>query len=156
VAYLNPLDDEQAGYPNLLGRSLRTTRRPDALKIAVTLRALGRAGLGELVDRCHDLARQAATMIAAHPRLELAAAPVLTTVVFRYAARADPDQVNAALRRRLLAAGRAVVGRAEVGRDRAVHLKLTLLNPHASVADVAALLDEVVAAGVAEDTADPR
>jgi len=151
VAYLNPIDDEEAGYTSLLGRSLRTSRRPDVLKIAVTLRALGRHGLGELVDRCHDLARHAAGRIAAHPWLELAADPVLTTVVFRYAAGSDPDRVNAALRRRLLREGRAAVGRAEVGPARSVHLKLTLLNPHATPADVVALLDDVVAAGAAEE-----
>ena len=49
--YLNADDDTEAGLPDLLGRSLRTTRRPDILKIAVTLRALGRDGLGALVDQ---------------------------------------------------------------------------------------------------------
>ena len=49
--YLNADDDTEAGLPDLLGRSLRTTRRPDILKIAVTLKTLGRTGLGELVDQ---------------------------------------------------------------------------------------------------------
>ncbi|WP_232778585.1 pyridoxal phosphate-dependent decarboxylase family protein [Carbonactinospora thermoautotrophica] len=155
VAYLNPADDEAAGYVSLLGRSLRTTRRADVFKIAVTLRALGREGLGRLVDACHDLARHAADRIAAHPRLELAAEPVLTTVVFRYLpTTGDPDRVNAALRRRLLRAGRAVVGRTELGGAEPggrVRLKLTLLNPHATRADVDALLAAVVAAGAEED-----
>lgn len=145
VGYLNAEDDETAGYPSLLGRSLRTTRRADALKVAVTLRALGRSGLGALVDRCHDLALHAATTIAAHPRLELVADPVLTSVVFRY--RAD-DGVNARIRRRLLREGRAVVGRTEL--DGGVYLKLTLLNPHARTADVDALLALIAAAGDAE------
>jgi L-2,4-diaminobutyrate decarboxylase len=158
VGYLNPVDDEQAGYPSLLGRSLRTTRRADAFKVAVTLRALGRTGLGALVDRCHNLACHAARRIDEHPRLALEAAPVLTTVVFRYLAeRGDPDHVNAALRRRLLAEGRAVVGRADSGaasRGSAgggVRLKLTFLNPATSPADVDRLLDLVVAAGEKED-----
>lgn len=146
IAYLNPGDDEDAGYPSLLGRSLRTTRRPDAFKIAVTLRAYGRCGLGTLVDRCHDLARHAAAYIGAHPRLELLADPVLTTVAFRYVpTTADPDHVNAALRRVLLAEGRAVVGRTEAAG--AVWLKLTLLNPNATEADVQAVVDAVVTAG---------
>lgn len=34
--YLNADDDVEAGLPDLLGRSLRTSRRPDVLKIAVT------------------------------------------------------------------------------------------------------------------------
>ncbi|MFC1419878.1 pyridoxal phosphate-dependent decarboxylase family protein [Streptacidiphilus cavernicola] len=150
VAYLNPEDDEDAGYTSLLGRSLRTTRRADAFKIAVTLRTLGRDGLGALVDRCHDLAREAAARIAALPSLELAAEPVLTTVLFRYLpARADPDRVNAALRRRLLAQGRAVIGRTALGTGPgSVRLKLTLLNPHTTTADLDRLLGLVLAAGV--------
>jgi L-2,4-diaminobutyrate decarboxylase len=163
VGYLNPADDEEAGYPSLLGRSLRTTRRADAFKIAVTLRALGRAGLGRLVDRCHDLAWHAARRIDEHPRLALDAPPVLTTVVFRYLSDSgDPDRVNAALRRRLLAEGRAVVGRADMGpsdtapagagpRTGRVRLKLTFLNPATTPADIDRLLGLVVAAGEKED-----
>lgn len=156
AAYLNPADDEQAGYASLLGRSLRTTRRADAFKIAVTLAALGREGLGALVDACHALARHAAAIIETHPRLELHCAPVLTTAVFRYLPLrpdlhepAAVDAVNAALRRRLLREGRAVVGRTELpgaGPGR-VRLKLTLLNPHTTPADVTALLDVVADAG---------
>jgi L-2,4-diaminobutyrate decarboxylase len=161
AAYLNPADDEVAGYPSLLGRSLHTTRRADAFKIAVTLRTLGRAGLGRLVDRCHELARAAAGAVRARPELELHGEPVLTTVLFRYlpgdpALRADPaavDRVNAELRRRLLAAGRAVLGRTELpvtGVEAApgrVRLKLTLLNPHTTEAALAELLDQVVQTG---------
>ena len=151
VAYLNPADDEAAGYTSLLGRSLRTTRRPDAFKVAVTLRTLGRDGLGALVDRCHDLARHAAARITAEPRLELTAEPVLTTVLFRYLPRrGEPDLVNAALRRRLLARGQAVVGRTDLG-DGRVRLKLTLLNPDSTRADVDHLLALVLAAGAEED-----
>ncbi|WP_063774297.1 pyridoxal phosphate-dependent decarboxylase family protein [Streptacidiphilus rugosus] len=180
VAYLNPADDEEAGYVSLLGRSLRTTRRPDAFKVAVTLRTLGRSGLGALVDRCHALARYASAAITAQPRLEAVAEPVLTTVLFRYlpsvpktesgesgksedsvepvasagsvaSAGAEADAVNAELRRRLLAEGSAVVGRTELpgtGHGR-VRLKLTLLNPHTTEADLDRLLGLVVAAGEA-------
>jgi L-2,4-diaminobutyrate decarboxylase len=153
VAYLNAADDTAAGLPDLLGRSLRTTRRPDAFKIAVTLRALGRRGIGDLVDRCHDLALTAADLIERDPRLELAVAPTLSTVVFRYRPETEQtiDAVNAAIRRRLLHDGSAVVGRADLGRSAAVHLKLTLLNPAATSRDVEALLALIVAAGEAEE-----
>lgn len=152
VAYLNPLDDTAAGFPSLLGRSLRTTRRPDAVKVAVTMRALGRTGIGTLVDRCADLARHAADVVVRLPRLELRSVPTLSTVVFRYLP-ADPtrsDEVNAELRRLLLQRGVAVVGRADLEGatpGATVHLKLTLLNPAATAADVESLLEAVVAAG---------
>ncbi|GAA0689974.1 aminotransferase class V-fold PLP-dependent enzyme [Kitasatospora atroaurantiaca] len=152
AVYLNPADDEQAGYPSLLGLSLRTTRRADAFKIAVTLRTLGRAGLGRLVDSCHELALGAAEVVRADPALELHCEPILTTVVFRYLpASGDPaeaDRINAELRRVLLREGRAVVGRTELpgeGPGR-VRLKLTLLNPHATAAEVAAVPAAVVRA----------
>ncbi|GAA2468150.1 pyridoxal phosphate-dependent decarboxylase family protein [Streptomyces macrosporus] len=163
AAYLNPRDDEEAGYPSLLGLSLRTTRRADAFPMAVTLRALGRAGLGRLVDACHDLALAGAAAVRAHPRLELHHDPVLTAFLFRYLPASGPedpgrvDRINAALRRRLLRAGRAVVGRTELpgeGPGR-VRLKLTLLNPYATPADVERLLDAVAAAGRAEEEEAP-
>jgi L-2,4-diaminobutyrate decarboxylase len=78
-------------------------------------------------------------------------------VLFRYLpARADPDLVNAALRRQLLAEGRAVVGRTALGAGPgSVRLKLTLLNPHTTTADLDRLLGLVLAAGArAEREAD--
>lgn len=144
VAYLNTPDDEEAGYISLLGHSLRTTRRPDILKIAVTLRALGRDGLGELVDRCHDLASHAAATIDAHPLLERRFDVTLTSVMFRFR-DSGSDLVNARIRRDLLASGRAVIGRSEI--DGEVWLKLTLLNPEATDDDVDALLDLVAETG---------
>ncbi|MFF8928503.1 pyridoxal phosphate-dependent decarboxylase family protein [Streptomyces longwoodensis] len=137
--YLNADDDTGAGLPDLLGRSLRTSRRPDVLKIAVTLRTLGRGGLGALVDRVCALAEEFAGQVAARPALDLCAPPVISTVLFR-PARATDDAV-AAVRRTLLADGRAVLGRAR--HDGRLWLKTTLLNPHTRPADLAGLLDLV-------------
>ncbi|WP_405919311.1 pyridoxal phosphate-dependent decarboxylase family protein [Streptomyces longwoodensis] len=137
--YLNADDDTGAGLPDLLGRSLRTSRRPDVLKIAVTLRTLGRGGLGALVDRVCALAEEFAGQVAARPGLDLYAPPVISTVLFR-PARATDDAV-AAVRRTLLADGRAVLGRARA--DGRLWLKTTLLNPHTRPADLAGLLDLV-------------
>ncbi|HEY3868897.1 MAG TPA: pyridoxal-dependent decarboxylase [Actinocrinis sp.] len=161
VAYLSALDDERAGYPNLLGRSLRTTRRADAVKIAATCQALGRRGLDELIERCFELAAYAARALRERLEFELVAEPALTTVLFRYRARfGEPDRVNAAARRRLLAEGSAVVGRTELpGPDGkpagpgALRLKLTLINPDATAADLDRLLDLIAAAAAAEDRA---
>ncbi|MEU2114228.1 aminotransferase class V-fold PLP-dependent enzyme [Streptomyces sp. NPDC016459] len=136
AAYLNADDDTEAGLPDLLGRSLRTTRRPDVLKTAVTLRALGRTGLGALVDTCMDLAQDLADLVEKTPGLDLRARPTLTTVLFRPSG-AD-DRTVATIRRTLLAEGRAVLGRAEA--DGRLWLKATLLNPHATHGDLAQLL----------------
>ncbi|MER7562639.1 pyridoxal phosphate-dependent decarboxylase family protein [Streptomyces sp. NPDC048523] len=134
--YLNADDDTEAGLPDLLGRSLRTTRRPDILKIAVTLKTLGRTGLGALVDQVCDQARQFAELIDAHPGFELHEPPTISTVLFR-PANATDDAV-AAVRRKLLTDGRAVLGRARAANR--LWLKATLLNPTTRPADLAGLL----------------
>ncbi|MFF2020371.1 pyridoxal phosphate-dependent decarboxylase family protein [Streptomyces sp. NPDC058171] len=137
--YLNADDDTEAGLPDLLTRSLRTTRRPDVLKLAVTLRALGRHGLGALVDRVCAHAHALADLITRRPHLELHAAPTISTVLFR--PRDADDHHLAALRRRLLHDGDAVLGRARA--DGRLWLKATVLNPHTSPHDLTTLLDLV-------------
>ncbi|MFE1783580.1 pyridoxal phosphate-dependent decarboxylase family protein [Streptomyces sp. NPDC059506] len=156
AAYLNADDDTGSGLPDLLGRSVRTSRRPDALKIAVTLRALGRRGIGDLVESCVEAAGTFARLVDDHPAVRRRPGPVgISTVLFRPTAAdelpdAEGDETVAAVRRRLLAEGRAVLGRAVAedadGRPR-LWLKATLLNPRAREADLAGLL-ELVAGSV--------
>ena len=145
--YLNAADDTEAGLPDLLGRSLRTSRRPDAVKIAATFAALGRAGLAALVEHCCVTAASVAARVAQRPSLRLWAPPTLSTVVFRPAG--VPDAVVAQVRRSLMDGGRAVLGRAVIPDDDGVHrlwLKLTLLHPTATADDYDGLLDLVEAA----------
>ncbi|MGW0993781.1 pyridoxal phosphate-dependent decarboxylase family protein [Streptomyces sp. NPDC002520] len=134
--YLNADDDTEAGLPDLLDRSLRTTRRPDILKIAVTLKTLGRTGLGALTDQVCARAQEFADLVQDRPGLELYDRPTISTVLFRPTG-ANDDTV-AALRRRLLHEGRAVLGRARL--DGRLWLKATLLNPHTRPDDLAHLL----------------
>lgn len=134
--YLSAEDDIEAGMPDLLGRSLRTTRRPDVLKIAVTLRTLGRSGLAALVEETCATARRLSRLVEREPRLELYAEPPLSTVLFR--PRGADGEGVATVRRRLLAEGRAVLGRAAVGGG--LWLKVTLLNPYTSDSDLESLL----------------
>src|SRR5215207_3314447 len=157
VPYLNP--DPPPGVPDgwrmphLVGWSLATTRPFTALRPLLSFAAVGRRVMGELVDRTLELAASAAAAVEGKPALRLAVRPALGSVVFRYAPVPDDprrsDRVNEAIRLRLLAAGQAVVGRTEVaGR---VHLKLTLLDPTTSEADLAALVALVAATGAAVD-----
>ncbi|MFE0799165.1 pyridoxal phosphate-dependent decarboxylase family protein [Streptomyces sp. NPDC058812] len=134
--YLNADDDTDAGLPDLLGRSPRTSRRPDILKTAVTLKTLGRSGLGALVDGVCLLAERFAALVHDHPGFELHAPPTISTVLFRPAHATD--EAVAAVRRALLATGGAVLGRARA--DGRLWLKATLLNPHTRPDDLAALL----------------
>ncbi|GHD03151.1 pyridoxal phosphate-dependent decarboxylase family protein [Zhihengliuella salsuginis] len=152
--YLNPAG-EAGTVPNQVDKSLQTTRRFDALKLWVSLRSMGTDAIGALFDELIDLAATAASLVAAHPDLELAADVQLSTVVFRYlpaahdgAAPLDPAAVNAlqdSIRAALYSSGEAMVAATTV--DGARHLKLTLLNPRATLADLDAVLAAVVVAG---------
>ncbi|WP_244167372.1 pyridoxal phosphate-dependent decarboxylase family protein, partial [Streptomyces mutomycini] len=134
--YLNADDDTDAGLPDLLGRSLRTTRRPDALKIAVTLQALGRDGLADLIDRTLTTAHHLADLIDKNPTLELYDRPTISTVLFR--PTHTDDTTVATIRRTLLNQGHAVLGRARISNS--LWLKATLLNPHTTPDDLQHLL----------------
>jgi L-2,4-diaminobutyrate decarboxylase len=141
--YLNRAEDEADSMLNLVGRSLDTSRRFDALKILVGLRSTGRRRLGAMVERLVDGARA----VDAHPDLELLAEPSTVMVVFRWHPAGELlgddvlDAVNVAAQRALLRSGRAIVGRTRLnGR---VALKLTLVNPLAREADVRELLELV-------------
>ncbi|MFG2191077.1 pyridoxal phosphate-dependent decarboxylase family protein [Streptomyces sp. NPDC048639] len=143
--YLNPADDTEAGIPDLLGRSLRTTRRPDVLKIAVTLRALGRTGIAVLVEHACAAAQRLADLVEDHPGFDLYERPTLSTVLFRPAG-ADDERV-ASVRRHLMTEGRAVLGRARAtdhrdGVDK-LWFKATVLNPHTRPTDLEILLGVV-------------
>jgi L-2,4-diaminobutyrate decarboxylase len=154
--YLNADDDTEAGLPDLLGRSIRTSRRPDAFRMAVTVRALGTDGLGALVERCCATAAEVARRVEAHPGLRLWGAPELSTVVLRpvVADETGDDDLVARVRRALLEAGTAVVGRATLptgpGGAAQLWLKLTLLHPHTTADDYGPLLDRIAATAGAE------
>ena len=159
VDYLNPPDDTRAGYDGLLGRSLQTTRRADAAKVAATFLAYGRQGLGAMVDACHDLAHYAEQRIAEREDLELVAPASLTTVLFRYRGSSPSsvlDDLNSELRRTLLASGTALIGRTTVriqgrGATSSTCLKFTLLNPNSTPDDIDRLIDAVVMCGRARE-----
>jgi L-2,4-diaminobutyrate decarboxylase len=147
--YLDRPEDDGEGVLNLVGRSLDTSRRFDAWKVLVSLRATGRARLAAMVEHLVDTAAELAAEIVGRRDLELLAPPSTFMVVFRW--RPDGgavdddvlDRVNTQVQRHLFATGQAVVGRTRVhGR---VALKLTLVNPTTIPKDLVELIDLVVA-----------
>lgn len=78
--YLNPEDTKEL---NLADFSLQTTRRFDALKLWLTLRAHGADAIGKAFDACLDFTQLSAALITDHPHLELFEQPQLTSLLFR-------------------------------------------------------------------------
>ena len=146
--YLNPEGHEELGIPDLVTRSVLTTRRFDALKVWFSFQVLGGRKLAALIDRTLGLATVAAAAIRRQPRLELLQEPSLGCVVFRYRpvrAGADQDALNEALRRQLFDSGQAVLGHTRIGGR--TYLKLTFLNPCLEPAQVAGLVQLVAGKG---------
>ncbi|WP_312854878.1 pyridoxal phosphate-dependent decarboxylase family protein [Agromyces agglutinans] len=144
--YLNPLENAE---PNQVDKSLQTTRRFDALKLWATLRAIGADGLGDLFDRVLDLTQEVHAAVAAADDLELVSRTDLSTVLFRYRPAgcpdAEADRLVALIRRVLFESGRAHVAKTVI--DGRPCLKLTLLNPETTLAQVLDVFDLVRAAG---------
>ncbi|WP_158784841.1 aspartate aminotransferase family protein [Pantoea sp. BAV 3049] len=142
--YLNPLSAQQEGTPNLVNKSIQTTRRFDALKMWLTLRIMGPAALGEAFDSIIALTQTAHQLLTAHPAIEVLHAPELTTQIFRYVPRPGMsdtavDEINANIRKALFRSGNAVIAGTKVNSRQ--YLKFTLLNPTTTAAD----LEDVIA-----------
>lgn len=148
VDYLNPEEDEERGVPNLVNRSVATTRRFDALKLWISLQTVGREKLGEMVDATIALAVHATECIGRNPLFQLMHRPSLGCVVFRYLpanAAIDANAFNAELRQRLFERGLAVIGHTVLNGRQC--LKLTFMNPTVSEEQVENLLEIIVKQG---------
>jgi len=147
--YLNPKDPHGAGHPNQVDKSIQTTRRFDALKLWLTLRVMGPDQIGAYVDAVVDLATEVGTAMADHPDIELAVAPQLSTIVFRFRPEGmtelHADLLVPLIRTALYERGAAMVAATKSGGH--CWLKFTLLNPMATAADILGIVDEVTELG---------
>lgn len=142
--YLNPSTQAAEGIPNLVDKSLQTTRRFDALKLWLSLRAVGADAIGELFDRVLELAREGHALLARQGCFELAhEAPELSTLVFRFRPQGWQDggaldALNRRIRQRLSRSGQAMIAATRV--DGRQYLKFTLLNPQLGTDGLAELV----------------
>ncbi|WP_369434355.1 aspartate aminotransferase family protein [Psychromonas sp. MME1] len=135
--YLNREGDE---LPNLVDKSIATTKRFDALKMFMTLKAVGADTLGEMYDKLLELTGQVAEKVKQNENFELCCDPLLSTVLFRlsdrYQGTLNDQEFNVlhqTLRLQLLTTGAAVVAETKV--DGKLYLKFTLLNPCLNLSD---------------------
>jgi len=139
--------------------SLEGTRRFRALKLWMSWKQLGTAGLGALVERTDDLAAYFARRCAAEPDLEATPdEPELSIVCFRHLPAASDrwppealDRYQAALQRALEISGEAWVSVTTL-RDR-THLRAGFVNYLSVEADIDAMIDALrrLSEGVLED-----
>ncbi|GAL09252.1 diaminobutyrate-2-oxoglutarate aminotransferase [Vibrio astriarenae] len=138
--YLNREHDE---LPNLVDKSIATTKRFDALKVFMTMQSVGPQALGEMYDHLLEQTQQVADMVEATSGFELLARPSLSTVLFRttLGESANFDKLNQKVRIEALVRGIAVLGETVI--DGKSALKFTILNPTLSLTDFEKLLKEI-------------
>lgn len=145
--YLNSAYDEEHGVPNLVSKSLQTTRRFDALKLWMTVEALGEELYGSMIDHGVKLTRDVADYIKATDGLELLVEPQFASVLFRVVPEGYPvefvDNLNQNVADELFARGEANIGVTKVGDVQS--LKMTTLSPIATLENVQNLLSQVQA-----------
>ena len=122
--YLNREEDEEDGYINLVGKSMQTTRRFDALKVFMAFKTRGRDGFGRIIDTAVENASYFYGRISKDDDFIAPVEPEMSSVVFAYN---RGDDVNKRIRRQLLKEG-IVIG--QTVKDGRVMLKFTLLNPN--------------------------
>ena len=135
--YLNREEDEEDGYINLVGKSMQTTRRFDALKVYISFRMRGRDGFGRIIDTAVDNASYFYSRLSADDEFIAPVEPELSSVVF---AHRGGDETNRRVRRSLLESG-TVIGQTVY--DGRVMLKFTLLNPALTHEHIDSLIDRI-------------
>ncbi len=137
--YLNPLEHRDSTYPNLIEKSIQTTRRFDALKLWFTLKMTGAKTIGSFLEKVHYLALDVYHSIKDDVDFEIAHKPELSTIVFRYvspgiAADAIHNTINLNIKNTLFKSGQASVASTKL--DGRIYLKFTLLNPKSTLDDL--------------------
>ena len=141
-------DDPVEGFA-FFEESLELSRRFRALKLWLSLRYHGVGQFRAAIQQDLDHAQLLARLIAAEPALELLAPVQLNTVCFRWmqAPEVKLDGRNAQILREVLRRGRVCLSNASV---RGVFaLRACIMNHRTTDADIAAVVEEVLAAAAA-------
>lgn len=130
--YLNPLESRNEEMPDLIEKSIQTTRRFDALKLWVTLKMIGEKKMTSFLEDVHHLTVETYAEMKDDEYIEFIHNPELTTLVFRYKTPnvADDkihDRVNKYIKQELYNSGKLSI--ASTRHAGVFYLKFTLLDP---------------------------
>ncbi|RXJ73923.1 pyridoxal-dependent decarboxylase [Veronia nyctiphanis] len=143
--YLNPLQNDTEKTPNLVDKSLQTTRRFDALKLWLTLRVMGADKIGHIFDTVIDLASKVHKQLSNDEEFEVIHSPEISTVVFRYVNEKYSDEqlnkLNYSIKEQCFSVGNCAVARTKY--KGVQYLKFTLLNPDTKFEDILEILSEI-------------
>jgi glutamate/tyrosine decarboxylase-like PLP-dependent enzyme len=140
AAYLPATDDERRSVAYM---SAEGSRRARAFAVWATLKAYGRDGYRQMVERHVDIARHLAARVDSEPELERLAEVKLNVVTFRWRPEGVPeellDDLNQQLGVELLRDGRVFAGTTRYGGK--VAFRPAMVNWQTQAADVDLLVD---------------
>src|SRR5260221_3863299 len=144
--YARSLSDDPVEGFSFFEESLELSRRFRALKLWLSLRYHGIGQFRAAIRADLEHAQLLARLITAEPVLELLAPVELSTVCFRWngASEAELDRRNAAILREVLRRGRVCLSNTSI--HGAFALRACIINHRTTDADIAAVVEEVVAA----------
>ncbi|WP_144391848.1 pyridoxal phosphate-dependent decarboxylase family protein [Pleionea sediminis] len=147
--YLNPLSQSKEGTPNLVNKSIQTTRRFDALKLWLTLRVMGATQLGAFFDQLIELTLNVFSLLKDEPDFEVLNQPELTAIVFRYAPKVleekTLERINPEIRKSLSKSGEVMIAATKF--DGRHYLKFTFLNPELTLSDINLVIQKIKKVG---------
>ena len=143
--YLNPIEDEGEGIPNLVNKSILTSRRFDALKLFLSLKTIGTDLFGEMIDHTFILAQTTAEYLSSQEDIKVEnLSPELNTVIFRYEPQdfsSDRCKLNRKIQQELMYEGRAAIAKTSVSGQ--TFLKFTILNPRTKLKHIQEIVDDI-------------
>ncbi len=142
--YLNPIENKDEKRPNLIEKSIQTTRRFDALKVWLTLKTMGENTIVTYLEKVHSTIREVYDVLKDNKHFEIAHTPALSTLVFRYK---NPDidndgvlnEINLQIKDSLFKQGKASVASTKLNGN--IYLKFTLLNPKNTTNNILKIVD---------------
>jgi L-2,4-diaminobutyrate decarboxylase len=148
--YLNPLEDKDIERPNLIEKSIQTTRRFDALKVWLTLKTLGTKTIASYLEEIHFLAKGVYNTISIDSYFETVHEPELSTVVFRYITEGVRENtihntVNLYIKNTLYKSGKASIASTKLNGN--IYLKFTLLNPKNTINNLLSIIELIKKTG---------
>lgn len=144
--YLNPIDHRSDDCPNLIEKSIQTTRRFDALKLWFTLKMVDIKTIASFLEQVHYLTVNLYYAITDDVVIETLHKPELSTLVFRYKAEsvfedALHNEVNLHIKNTLFNSGKASV--ASTKYEGKLYLKFTLLNPENTLENLLNIMEMI-------------
>lgn len=123
-------------------RTFECTKLMMSLKIYSILKAHGVQIFTENVEHLHGLAEKFAEIVKSRPTFELAIEPESNIVCFRLTpSNANLNELNSAIRKQLLQEGNFYIVQTTLKEN--VYLRVSLMNPLTTEADLNALINEI-------------